>query len=40
MFSRATFEPSRAKISACLQAFSSELVETSVRVAYLRGMIC
>ncbi len=31
MSSRATFEPSRAKISACLQALSREAVEMSVR---------
>ena len=40
MLRRATFDPSRAKISACLQALSSEAVDASVREVYLRGMIC
>ena len=37
IFNHATFEPSRAKISACLQALSKAEVETSVRQKYVCG---
>src|SRR5512142_3416286 len=37
---RATLEPSRAKISACLQALSSAGVERMVRDLYERGLSC
>ncbi len=37
---RAIKEPSRAKISACLQAFKNSAVERTARVSHRLGMIC